>query len=62
VIKGEEPNIDLLLGFKPKSDYGEKEMTETFQELRNTRKKVCEMRNTMCDQVSSKYSSECAIQ
>jgi hypothetical protein len=62
VLKGEEPNIDMLLGFKSKVEIGEKEMIKTFQELRNTRKKVSEIRNTLCDHYATKYSSECNIQ
>ena len=62
VIKGEEPSVDILLGFKPKWNPEDKEMGKTFEELRATRRKVSEMRNYLWDQYATKYSSECNIQ
>ncbi|CAI2364427.1 unnamed protein product [Moneuplotes crassus] len=62
VLEGQEPNIDILLGFKPKCDLVEKEMDETYQDIRKVRRKVNEIRNTLCDHYATKYSSECNIQ
>ena len=46
-INGEEPDIDILLGFKPKWDLEEKEMEVTYQDLLKVRKSKWNEENIM---------------
>ncbi|CAI2364868.1 unnamed protein product [Moneuplotes crassus] len=62
VQKGQEPNIDILLGFKPNCESEIREMASTYKEIRTVRKKLNDMRNSLCDHYATEYSSECHIQ
>ncbi len=58
MLKSQEPNIDMLLGFKPKSDLGDKDMEDTYKDIRKVRRRVSDIRNTLCDHYATKYSSD----